>query len=121
MYSIFRSFSCSLFDLGLNSSRRHLQSGGASIAGSLHGINSGTLIIPPAPLPPRAIHQPPHICISGSSLDLGPGNYPGILINGDSLEDSSSTSNDSIGSIPFLNECETDNMGHMILQQGENV
>ncbi|XP_065371429.1 tolloid-like protein 2 isoform X1 [Calliphora vicina] len=106
---------------GLNSSRRHLQSGGASIAGSLHGINSGNLIIPPAPMPPRAIHQPPHICISGSSLDLGPGNYPGILINGDSLDDSSTTSNDSIGSIPFLNECETDNMGHMIMQQGENV
>ncbi|TMW54038.1 hypothetical protein DOY81_000824 [Sarcophaga bullata] len=43
------------------------------------------------------------------------------MINGDSLEDSSTTSNDSIGSIPFLNECDTDNMGHMIVQQGENV
>ncbi|XP_075148530.1 uncharacterized protein LOC142222327 isoform X2 [Haematobia irritans] len=107
---------------GLNSSRRHLQSGGASIAGSLHGINSGALIIPPAPLPPRAMHQPPHICISGSSLDLGPGNYPGILINGDSLEDSSSTSNDSIGSIPFLNDCETENLGqHMMQAHGETV
>lgn len=68
------------------------------------------------------MHQPPHICISGSSLDLGPGNYPGIMINGDSLEDSSSTSNDSIGSIPFLNDCDNDNMGHMIVQQQvENV
>ncbi|XP_068155589.1 cubilin isoform X2 [Drosophila tropicalis] len=48
---------------GLSSSRRHLQSGGASIAGSLHGINSGTLIIPPAPLPPTSVPPPPHICI----------------------------------------------------------
>ncbi|XP_017848195.1 tolloid-like protein 2 isoform X3 [Drosophila busckii] len=54
---------------GLSSSRRHLQSGGASIAGSLHGINSGTLIIPPAPLPPTSVPPPPHICIAG--IDMG--------------------------------------------------
>ncbi|XP_034484961.1 cubilin [Drosophila innubila] len=56
---------------GLSSSRRHLQSGGASIAGSLHGINSGTLIIPPAPLPPTSVPPPPHICIAGVDMVHG--------------------------------------------------
>lgn len=50
---------------GLSSSRRHLQ-GGGSLSGSLRGINSDLLPIPPAPLPPTSV--PPHICIGGGDL-----------------------------------------------------
>ncbi|XP_067618415.1 uncharacterized protein [Eurosta solidaginis] len=62
---------------GLSSSRRHLQ-GGPSMSGSLHGLNSGSLIIPPAPLPPTSVPPPPHICIAGVD-----GLSAGILINDD--------------------------------------
>jgi len=68
LYKIIKSF---CIPAGLSSSRRHLQSGGASIAGSLHGINSGTLIIPPAPLPPTSVPPPPHICIAGVDMVHG--------------------------------------------------
>lgn len=51
---------------GLSSSRRHLQSGG-SLSGSLRGINSDMLTIPPVPLPPSSV--PPHICITSDLVD----------------------------------------------------
>lgn len=51
---------------GLSSSRRHLQAGG-SLSGSLRGINSDILSIPPVPLPPTSV--PPHICIGDELLD----------------------------------------------------
>ncbi|CAO1427442.1 unnamed protein product [Diamesa serratosioi] len=57
---------------GLNSSRRNLQ-GGGSLSGSIHGISSGSLRIPPAPLPPTSLPPaplpPPHVCISGGIID----------------------------------------------------
>ncbi|XP_070502962.1 cubilin isoform X3 [Chironomus tepperi] len=52
---------------GLNSSRRNLQS---SLSGSVHGISSGSLRIPPAPAPPTSLPPPPpHVCISGGMID----------------------------------------------------
>ncbi|XP_037896607.1 uncharacterized protein LOC119641817 isoform X3 [Glossina fuscipes] len=110
---------------GLSSSRRHLQSGGASIAGSLHGINSGNLIIPPAPLPPTSVPpQPPHICISGSSLDLTPGaGYPGIMINDglDDLELDDDDDDDDIQPDIFINDVRFDEESLQHVQQLENV
>lgn len=50
---------------GLSSSRRNLQS---SLSGSVHGISSGSLRIPPAPAPPTSL-PPPHVCISGGMID----------------------------------------------------
>lgn len=52
------------------------------MAGSLHGLNTDGLIIPPAPLPPSGI-PPPHICISsGSTLDLTANgmDYPSLTL-----------------------------------------
>lgn len=55
-----------LFSLsGLNSSRRNLQS---SLSGSVHGISTGSLRIPPAPPAPTTL-PPPHVCISGGIID----------------------------------------------------
>jgi hypothetical protein len=50
---------------GLNSSRRNLQS---SLSGSVHGISTGSLRIPPAPPAPTTL-PPPHVCISGGIMD----------------------------------------------------
>lgn len=53
------------------------------MAGSLHGLNTDGLIIPPAPLPPSGI-PPPHICIStGSTIDLTNNglDYPSLTLN----------------------------------------
>lgn len=66
---------------GLSSSRRHLQSGN-SLSGSLRGINSDLLPIPPAPLPPTSV--PPHICILGGG---GGGVLGGEMMNGDLMDD----------------------------------
>lgn len=52
------------------------------MAGSLHGLNTDGMMIPPAPLPPSGI--PPHICIStGSTLDITMNglDYPGLTLN----------------------------------------
>jgi hypothetical protein len=58
---------CELFKIaGLSSSRRNLQS---SLSGSVHGISSGSLRIPPAPAPPTSL-PPPHVCISGGMIDM---------------------------------------------------
>lgn len=53
------------FVAGLNSSRRNLQS---SLSGSVHGISTGSLRIPPAPPAPTTL-PPPHVCISGGIID----------------------------------------------------
>jgi hypothetical protein len=58
-FPAFRSIS------GLNSSRRNLQS---SLSGSVHGISTGSLRIPPAPPAPTTL-PPPHVCISGGMID----------------------------------------------------
>ncbi|KPU72787.1 uncharacterized protein Dana_GF23226, isoform C [Drosophila ananassae] len=95
---------------GLSSSRRHLQSGGASIAGSLHGINSGTLIIPPAPLPPTSVPPPPHICIAG--VDMG----HGLMSNGeDDDEDDLELDEDQLAADIFINDVhfDEDNIDHV--------
>ncbi|XP_017101036.2 tolloid-like protein 2 isoform X2 [Drosophila bipectinata] len=95
---------------GLSSSRRHLQSGGASIAGSLHGINSGTLIIPPAPLPPTSVPPPPHICIAG--VDMG----HGLMSNGeDDDEDDLELDEDQLDADIFINDVhfDEDNIDHV--------
>lgn len=65
---------------GLSSSRRHLQSGG-SLSGSLRGINSDLLPIPPAPLPPTSV--PPHICMGGDLLDDDDDIQDDLFMNGD--------------------------------------
>lgn len=54
-----------LLTSGLNSSRRNLQS---SLSGSVHGISTGSLRIPPAPPAPTTL-PPPHVCISGGIID----------------------------------------------------
>ncbi|KAH8383445.1 hypothetical protein KR009_008609 [Drosophila setifemur] len=95
---------------GLSSSRRHLQSGGASIAGSLHGINSGTLIIPPAPLPPTSVPPPPHICIAG--VDMG----HGLMSNGeDDDDDDLDMDEDQLDADIFINDVhfDEDNIDHV--------
>lgn len=52
---------------GLNSSRRNLQS---SLSGSVHGISSGSLRIPPAPPAPTTLPPPDlHVCIAGGMID----------------------------------------------------
>jgi hypothetical protein len=38
------------------------------LSGSVHGISSGSLRIPPAPAPPTSL-PPPHVCISGGIID----------------------------------------------------
>ena len=59
-------FFCQLFS-GLNSSRRNLQS---SLSGSVHGISSGSLRIPPAPPAPTTLPPPDlHVCIAGGIID----------------------------------------------------
>jgi hypothetical protein len=40
----------------------------SSLSGSVHGISSGSLRIPPAPAPPTSL-PPPHVCISGGMID----------------------------------------------------
>ncbi|XP_034131223.1 cubilin isoform X3 [Drosophila guanche] len=95
---------------GLSSSRRHLQSGGASIAGSLHGINSGNLIIPPAPLPPTSVPPPPHICIAG--VDMG----HGLMSNGeDDDDDDMDLDEDDLVADIFINDVhfDEDNIDHV--------
>nr|XP_036225338.1 cubilin isoform X2 [Bactrocera oleae]XP_036225344.1 cubilin isoform X2 [Bactrocera oleae] len=88
---------------GLSSSRRHLQ-GGASISGSLHGINSGSLMIPPAPLPPTSVPPPPHICIAGVD-----GLSAGILINDDDgLDDDDEIDLDNVQHEIFINDVRFD-------------
>ncbi|XP_011193045.2 uncharacterized protein LOC105218882 isoform X2 [Zeugodacus cucurbitae] len=88
---------------GLSSSRRHLQ-GGASISGSLHGINSGSLMIPPAPLPPTSVPPPPHICIAGVDGLSG-----GILINDDDgLDDDDDIDLDNVQHEIFINDVRFD-------------
>lgn len=72
-HTVLNSFS------GLSSSRRHLQSG-TSLSGSLRGINSDLLVIPPAPLPPTSV--PPHMCTLGVVLGGG-----GVEMNGDLMDD----------------------------------
>lgn len=72
---------------GLSSSRRHLQSGN-SLSGSLRGINSDLMPIPPAPLPPTSV--PPHICILGGGGGGGGGllgGGGGEMMNGDLMDD----------------------------------
>ncbi|EDW24358.1 GL23444 [Drosophila persimilis] len=98
------------FPAGLSSSRRHLQSGGASIAGSLHGINSGNLIIPPAPLPPTSVPPPPHICIAG--VDMG----HGLMSNGeDDDDDDLDLDEDDLVADIFINDVhfDEDNIDHV--------
>ncbi|XP_070143355.1 tolloid-like protein 2 isoform X1 [Drosophila kikkawai] len=94
---------------GLSSSRRHLQSGGASIAGSLHGINSGNLIIPPAPLPPTSVPPPPHICIAG--VDMG----HGLMSGEDDDEDDLELDEDQLAADIFINDVhfDEDNIDHV--------
>ncbi|XP_004523092.1 uncharacterized protein LOC101461827 isoform X2 [Ceratitis capitata] len=88
---------------GLSSSRRHLQ-GGASISGSLHGINSGSMMIPPAPLPPTSVPPPPHICIAGVD-----GLSAGILINDDDgLDEDDDVDLDQIHHEIFINDVRFD-------------
>lgn len=97
-YSPFRNIGT-----GLSSSRRHLQ-GGASISGSLHGINSGSLMIPPAPLPPTSVPPPPHICIAGVD-----GLSAGILINDDDgLDDDDEIDLDNVQHEIFINDVRFD-------------
>ncbi|XP_037944623.1 uncharacterized protein LOC119677377 isoform X3 [Teleopsis dalmanni] len=89
--------------VGLSSSRRHLQAGG-SMSGSLHGINSGNLIIPPAPLPPTSVPPPPHICIAG--VDIG----GGLMLNGEDDDDLDDDDDDVQREI-FINDlCDEENM-----------
>ncbi|XP_030573703.1 uncharacterized protein LOC115771944 isoform X1 [Drosophila novamexicana] len=96
---------------GLSSSRRHLQSGGASIAGSLHGINSGTLIIPPAPLPPTSVPPPPHICIAGIDMSHG------LMSNDedDDDDDDLELDEDQLAADIFINDVhfDEDNIDHV--------
>ncbi|XP_032596426.1 cubilin isoform X2 [Drosophila grimshawi] len=97
---------------GLSSSRRHLQSGGPSIAGSLHGINSGTLIIPPAPLPPTSVPPPPHICIAGIDMSHG------LMSNDeddDDDDDDLDLDEDQLASDIFINDVhfDEDNIDHV--------
>ncbi|KAH8407152.1 hypothetical protein KR222_009554 [Zaprionus bogoriensis] len=97
---------------GLSSSRRHLQSGGASIAGSLHGINSGTLIIPPAPLPPTSVPPPPHICIAGVDM------VHGLMSNDDDDDeddDDLELDEDQLAADIFINDVhfDEDNIDHV--------
>ncbi|XP_015022668.3 cubilin isoform X3 [Drosophila mojavensis] len=96
---------------GLSSSRRHLQSGGASIAGSLHGINSGTLIIPPAPLPPTSVPPPPHICIAGVDMSHGLMNDDDDDEDDDDLE----LDEDQLAADIFINDVhfDEDNIDHV--------
>ncbi|XP_015047240.2 cubilin isoform X5 [Drosophila yakuba] len=98
---------------GLSSSRRHLQSGGASIAGSLHGINSGNLMIPPAPLPPTSVPPPPHICIAG--VDMGMGMGHGLMSNGEDDEDDLELDEDQLDADIFINDVhfDEDNIDHV--------
>ncbi|XP_060650522.1 uncharacterized protein LOC132787482 isoform X3 [Drosophila nasuta] len=98
---------------GLSSSRRHLQSGGASIAGSLHGINSGTLIIPPAPLPPTSVPPPPHICIAG--VDMVHGLMSNDEDDDDDDDDLELDEEDQLAADIFINDVhfDEDNIDHV--------
>ncbi|KAH8312721.1 hypothetical protein KR044_012542 [Drosophila immigrans] len=98
---------------GLSSSRRHLQSGGASIAGSLHGINSGTLIIPPAPLPPTSVPPPPHICIAG--VDMVHGLMSNDEDDDDDDDDLDMDEEDQLAADIFINDVhfDEDNIDHV--------
>ncbi|KAI8044078.1 hypothetical protein M5D96_000228 [Drosophila gunungcola] len=100
---------------GLSSSRRHLQSGGASIAGSLHGINSGNLMIPPAPLPPTSVPPPPHICIAGVDMGMGMGMGHGLMSNGEDDEDDLELDEDQLDADIFINDVhfDEDNIDHV--------
>lgn len=100
---------------GLSSSRRHLQSGGASIAGSLHGINSGNLIIPPAPLPPTSVPPPPHICIAGVDMGMGMGMGHGLMSNGEDDDDDLELDEDQLDADIFINDVhfDEDNIDHV--------
>ncbi|CAD6995157.1 unnamed protein product [Ceratitis capitata] len=74
---------------GLSSSRRHLQ-GGASISGSLHGINS--------------VYHHRHICIAGVD-----GLSAGILINDDDgLDEDDDVDLDQIHHEIFINDVRFD-------------
>ncbi|XP_017084903.2 tolloid-like protein 2 isoform X2 [Drosophila eugracilis] len=100
---------------GLSSSRRHLQSGGASIAGSLHGINSGNLMIPPAPLPPTSVPPPPHICIAGVDMGMGMGMGHGLMSNGEDDDDDLELDEDQLDADIFINDVhfDEDNIDHV--------
>lgn len=89
-----------------------MQSGGASIAGSLHGINSGALIIPPAPLPPTSVPPPPHICIAGVDMSHGLMSNDDEDDEDDDLDD---LDEDQLASDIFINDVhfDEDNIDHI--------
>lgn len=95
---------------GLSSSRRHLQSGN-SLSGSLRGINSDLMPIPPAPLPPTSV--PPHICILGGGLGGG-----GEMMNGDLMDDEDDEEDMMHGDL-FMNG--GDHMGGDRFSSGDSV